>query len=257
MTTDLPTIALVHGAFADSSSWHPVIERLYQDAPDVVRGPQGELRGVVAIANPLRSLHGDAAYVRDVLASIPGPIVLVAHSYGGMVATEAAAGHDDVVALVYVGAFAPDHGESAFGLSTMFPGSTLGDALDAYPVSSGGVELVIKQSRFGHQFAADVPPGLAARMGATQRPVTQDALSESLAAPSPAWKRVPSWFVFGEQDLNIPVALSRFMAERAGSRGTRELAGASHALSVSQPGAVAASIVDAVAAVTLTSSAVG
>ncbi len=240
MSTQAPTIVLVHGAFAESASWNSVIDRLSDRA--------GSFRDVVAAANPLRSLAGDAAYVRDVLASIDGPIVLVGHSYGGMVITEAAAGNDSVVALVYVGAFAPDTGESAFQLSTMFPGSTLGDALDARPVSTGGDEFVIRPALFHHQFAADVAPRDAALMAATQRPVTLAALSDGLSTATPAWKHTPSWFVFGEQDLNIPAELSRFLAERAGSRGTLPIAGASHALAVSQPDAVAATILDAVTA---------
>jgi pimeloyl-ACP methyl ester carboxylesterase len=171
--------------------------------------------------------------------------VLAGHSYGGLVITEAAAGNDAVTALVYVCAFAAETGESAFELSGKFPGSTLGDALAAYPVMGGGTEFAIRKDVFHHQFAADVPAGQAALMSATQRPVTQAALTTGLPTSSPAWKTIPSWFVFGDQDLNIPVALHRFMAERAGARGVREIAGASHALSVSQPAAVAETILEA------------
>ena len=176
------------------------------------------------------------------------PVQLVSHSYGGMVMTEAATGNDAVVGLVYVNEFAPDHDESAFQLSTMFPGSGLADALVAYPVATGGNELAIRLELFHHPFAADVPASQAALMGATPRPVTQAALSEGLPTDTPAWKHLPSWFVFGDQDLNIPVTLHRFLAERAGSKGTRDVPGASHALSVSRPDAVAATILDAVAA---------
>jgi pimeloyl-ACP methyl ester carboxylesterase len=234
---DTPTIVLVHGAFAESASWAPVIERL-----------QARGHRVVAAGNPLRSVAGDGAYVRDVIAAVDGPVVLAGHSYGGFVITEAASRNDAVLGLVYVGAFAPDHGESAFQLATQFPGSTLGDALAAHPLATGGNDLVIRQELFHHQFAADVPAGHAAVMGATQRPVTEAALSQGLPTDAPAWKDRPSWFVFGEQDLNIPVALSRFLAERAGAKGTRELVGASHALAVSEPDAVTATILDAVAA---------
>jgi pimeloyl-ACP methyl ester carboxylesterase len=167
-----------------------------------------------------------------------------------MVITEAAAGCDSVVGLVYVAAFAPSSGESAFDLSTKFTGSTLGDALVAYPVSSGGVELIIDRTRFHEQFAADVPADQAALMAATQRPVTQAALSDGLASADPAWKHLPSWFVFGELDLNIPVELNRFLAERAGSHGTTEIAGASHAISVSNPDIVATTILDAATVLT-------
>lgn len=228
------TVVLVHGAFAESASWNGVIARLQERSVQAV-----------AAGNPLRSLADDARYVRDVIASIGGPVVLVAHSYGGMVATEAAAGNDGVVALVYVGAFAPDHDESAFALSMQFPGSTLGDALIAYPVSTGGDEVAIRQDLFHQQFAADVSPDVAALMAATQRPATLVALSDGLPTDVPAWKTIPSWFVFGEQDLNIPAALQRFMAERAAARATHEVAGASHALAVSSPDPVAATIFEA------------
>jgi pimeloyl-ACP methyl ester carboxylesterase len=230
----MATVLLVHGAFAESASWNGVTERLTAAGHDVV-----------AVANPLRSLSGDAAYVRDVIASIGGPVVLAGHSYGGMVITEAAAGNDAVTALVYVCAFAPDTGESAFDLSTKFPGSTLGDALAAYPVSTGGNEFAIRKDAFHHQFAADVDAEQAALMYATQRPVTRAALSTGLPTDQPAWKSIPSWFVFSDQDLNIPVALHRFVAERASARGVREIAGASHTLSVSQPAAVAETILEA------------
>ena len=238
MSEQTPTIVLVHGAFSESASWGAVVDQL-----------QSRGLPVVAAANPLRSVAGDAAYVRDVVSGLGSPVVLVGHSYGGIVITEAAAGNDAVVGLVYVAGFAPEHGESAFQLSTMFPGSTLAEALTAYPVSSGGNEFAIRQDRFHGQFAADVPAARAAVMGATERPVTEAALSGGLPADTPAWRQVPSWFVFGDQDLNIPVALERFMADRAGAEVTREMAGASHALSVSEPDAVTATIRDAVAAV--------
>jgi pimeloyl-ACP methyl ester carboxylesterase len=248
MSNETPTIVLVHGAFAESASWNSVIERLHHHGTTLVASHDRTVGDVVAAANPLRSLSGDAAYVRDVIASVGGPVVLVGHSYGGMVITEAAAGNDSVAALVYVAAFAPEHGESAFQLSTMFPGSTLGDALTAYPVATGGNELAIRRDVFHQQFCADVPAEQAALMAATQRPATEAALTEELPTDTPAWQHIPSWFVFGDQDLNIPVALQRFMAERAGAKETREMAGASHAIGVSDPAAVAATILDAVAA---------
>ena len=234
MTSNKPTVVLVHGAFAESASWNGVISRLREHGVTAV-----------AAANPLRSLSGDAAYVRDVIASIEGPVVLVGHSYGGLVITEAAAGSDSVVGLVYVSAFVPETGQSAFELSTSAPGSTLGEALAAYPVATGGNEFAIRQDVFAHQFAADVPEAEAQLMAATQRPVTEAALSEGLATSNPAWKSIPSWHVFGDQDLNIPVAVLRAGAERAGSQGTREIAGASHATPVSNPDAVVAAIAQA------------
>jgi len=239
MSDDRPTVVLVHGAFAESASWNGVIERL-----------QARDLAVVAAGNPLRSVAGDAAYVRDVLAVIEGPVVLVGHSYGGMVITAAAAaaGADAVVALVYVGAFCPATGESALTLSTRFPGSTLGETLTGHPLSTGGNELVITQDAFPAQFAADVPVRTAAVMAATQRPVTERALGEGLAGEREAWREIPTWFVYGDADQNIPAELQRFMADRAGAKGVREIAGASHALSVSQPDAVAEIIGEAIEA---------
>jgi len=233
MNDQRPVVVLVHGAFADASSWNGVVERLLERSIDVV-----------AVANPLRSLSTDAAYVRDVIAGIARPVLLVAHSYGGMVITEAAAQNDNVIGLVYVDAFAPDHGENAFQLSLKFPGSTLGDALNAYPVA-GGNEFAIRTDVFQQQFCADVPTAEAALMAATQRPVTEAALTEGLPTETPAWQSLPSWFVFSDGDRNIPVELHRFLAERAGAKGSKEIAGASHALSVSEPAAVTATILEA------------
>jgi pimeloyl-ACP methyl ester carboxylesterase len=234
MSEQNPVVVLVHGAFAESASWNGVVEQLLASSVEVV-----------AVANPLRSIAGDAAYVRDVIAGIGRPVVLVAHSYGGMVITEAASNNDAVQALVYVCSFAPGHGESAFELAGKYPGSTLGEALRAYPVATGGNELAIRSDVFHQQFAADVSAEQAAIMAATQRPVTEAALVTGLPTDTPAWQSLPSWFVFSDQDLNIPVALHRFMAQRAGSKGVREVAGASHALSVSNPDVVTASIRDA------------
>lgn len=236
MNTQAPTVVLVHGAFAESASWNPVIERLHGHGVDAV-----------AAANPLRSVSGDAAYVRDVIRALDRPVLLVGHSYGGLVITEAGAENPAVVGLVYVSAFAPDTGESAFGLSTSFPGSTLGDALTAYPLAGGGNEFAIRLDAFHEQFAADVPASTAGTMARTQRPVTELALSEGLPTTAPAWASVPSWFVFGERDRNIPPAALRAEAERAGAREVHEIAGASHAVSVSRPDDVTATILEALA----------
>ncbi|CAM3681731.1 alpha/beta fold hydrolase [Occultella aeris] len=231
-----PTVLLVHGAFAESASWNGVITRL-----------QKESIRTVAVANPLRSVAGDGAYVRAVADAIGGPVLLVGHSYGGMVVTHAAADNPNVVGLVYVGAFMPETGESALELSGKFPGSTLGEALLGYPVPGGDVELRIDGEKFHQQFAHDVPADLAATMAATQRPVTEAALTEALAVP-PAWRSVPTWSIWGEQDLNIPAELQTFQAERATARVAIELPAASHALSVSQPEETAQAILDAVRA---------
>lgn len=232
------TVLLIHGAFAESASWNPVISRLRERSVDVV-----------AVANPLRSVSGDAAYLRDVIAGIATPVVLVGHSYGGMVITEAAAGNDAVTGLVYVAAFAPEQGESALTLSSRFPGSTLGAALVTSPVPTGGNEFRIRPEAFHQQFVADGSAAEAELMAVTQRPVTEAALAEGLPTDAPAWTQLPSWFVFGDQDRNIPAEALRFMAERAGSKGTREVAGASHAVSVGAPDEVTTTILDAVAAV--------
>ncbi|QKW33252.1 alpha/beta hydrolase [Actinomadura sp. NAK00032] len=237
MSTDRPIVVLVHGAFAESASWNGVISRLRDRGLDAV-----------AAGNPLRGIPSDGAYVRDVIASLDRPVILVGHSYGGMVITEAAAGNPAVRALVYVAGFAPEPGETAFLLSGKFEGSTLGDALAAYPLSGGGNELRITDEKFHQQFCADVDPAEAALMGATQRPVTERALTEGLSVDQPAWRTIPSWFVFGSDDRNIPAALMHFMADRADARSTEEITGASHALAVSQPDAVAAMIAEAAGA---------
>ncbi|MDX2815705.1 alpha/beta hydrolase [Streptomyces sp. PA03-5A] len=232
-----PTVVLVHGAFADSSSWNGVITHLKQAGYPVV-----------AAANPLRSLAGDAAYVASVIKGVEGPVVLAGHSYGGAVISEAAAGETKVKALVYVAAFIPDKGESALELSNKYPGSTLGPNLDAlpFPLTDGevpfpltnagaGTDLYIKGEAFHDQFAADVPQDVTDLMAATQRPIAAVALEEEAIAA--AWRAIPSWSLVATADRNIPPAAQRFMSERAQAH-TVEV-DASHAVSVSQPEAVA------------------
>jgi pimeloyl-ACP methyl ester carboxylesterase len=143
----------------------------------------------------------------------------------------------------------PETGDSAFSLAASEPGSTLGEAVDAHPLSTGGVELVIRRSVFRDQFAADVSAEIAGFMGATQRPVTRAALTDAVQAPAPGWQDRPSWHVIGTEDRNIPAAVQLAGAERARSRGTYEVAGGSHAVHVSQPETVAAVIAEAVRAV--------
>lgn len=229
------TIVLVHGAFAGSSSWNGVAGRL------IAKGYP-----VIAVANPLRSIKGDAAYVASVVKSIPGPVVLVGHSYGGAVIGNAADGLANVKALVYVTGFAADIGESPSKLAGQFPGATLGPAI-APPVvlADGSKDLYIDQAKFHAQFAADVSASDAAVMAATQRPVTESALNENSEAA--AWKTIPSWFIYGSLDKNIPAAANAFMAERAHARKTIEVKGASHVVMVSHPDAVAALIEEAAA----------
>ncbi len=232
-----PIVVLVHGAFAESASWNGVLERLAAEGVTAT-----------AVANPLRSLQGDAQYLRDVVASLGAPVILVGHSYGGQVITEAAADNPAVRALVYVSAFAPESGETALDLSGKFPGSTLGDAVIARPLTSGGNELSIDVAKFPQQFAADVEPAVAALMAATQRPVTELALTGTISGEA-AWRTLPSWFVWGSADKNIPAEALRFMGERAGGVELTELPGAGHALPVSEPAAVTRTILSAVGAV--------
>jgi pimeloyl-ACP methyl ester carboxylesterase len=228
-----PTIVLVHGAFAESSSWNRVIDPLLSAG-----------HPVIAVANPLRGVASDAAAVSDVIRSIEGPVLLVGHSYGGAVISNVAADAGELIGLVYVCAFAPDAGESAFGLAQRFPGSTLGDAVQPVPRGDGTTDLYIARERFHEQFAADVPAPEAARMAATQRPATLEALQEA-SGDRPLWKELPSWFVIGGQDRNIPPELQRFMADRAGARNAIDLPDASHAAAVSQPEVTARLILEA------------
>jgi pimeloyl-ACP methyl ester carboxylesterase len=221
-----PTIVLVHGAFADSSSWEGVTRLLLAEGYPVI-----------AAANPLRGLQSDADYVANILNSIEGPVVLVGHSYGGMVISNAVQNNDNVQALVYIDAFAPDAGESAFALSTLFPGSTLGDALAPVALPDGLTDLYIQPEKFHTQFAADVPEDETRWMAATQRPVTDAALNE--VSGEPAWKTIPSWFIYGDADLNIPPAVIEFMAERADAWETVVVEGGSHVVMISHPDAVA------------------
>jgi pimeloyl-ACP methyl ester carboxylesterase len=227
-----PSIVLVHGAFAESASWDGVIDPLLDAG-----------HPVIAPGNPLRGLASDATSVADVVRSIDGPVVLVGHSYGGAVISNVPADAGDIVGLVYACGFAPDSGEDAISLSQKFPGSTLGDALRPVPRSDGTTDLYITTERFHEQFCADVPARQAARMAVTQRPVTQEALTEP--SGKPLWREVPSWFVIGEDDRNIPAALQHYMAERAGANRVLEIPGASHAIAVSHPHEIAHQILDA------------
>lgn len=222
-----PTVVLVHGAFADASSWSGVIARLEQDGYPVI-----------AVANPLRSVKGDGDYVRRIVAGLKTPVVLVGHSYGGSVITEAATQDADIKSLVYVAAFAPDVGESALMLTGKFPGSTLSATL-AEPVEleDGARDLYVQQARFHDQLAADVSANEAKIMAATQRPVTDFALGQ--VNSNAGWKDIPSWCVYGDADKGIPPEALAWMAKRANAKETVVVSGASHVVMVSHPDVVA------------------
>ncbi|MGW0866005.1 alpha/beta fold hydrolase [Streptomyces sp. NPDC002611] len=219
------TVVLVHGVFADASGWNAVTARLLKAG-----------HSVLAPANPLRDPAGDAAYLSGILAGLSGPVILVGHSYGGEVITNAARGHTHVKALVYVAAFAPDEGESALQLAREFPGSRLEDALVLRPLPDGSdAEGSIDPAKFHDVFAQDLPRATTGVMAVSQRPGSVGGL----AGPSgvPAWRSLPSWYVVAGADRVIPPALQRFMAGRAGSR-TVEVKGASHVVMMSRPDAV-------------------
>jgi pimeloyl-ACP methyl ester carboxylesterase len=232
--SDKPTIVLVHGAFADASSWNGVVPILENDGYTVI-----------AAANPLRSVKSDGDYVRAILKTIKASVVLVGHSYGGMVISNAANGQANVKALVYVAAFAPDAGETAGGLDTKFPGTLLGPDTLAQPVPlpGGGNDLYVRQDKFHEAFAPDLPEDAAKVAAATQRPITDIAFGEP--ATDPAWKTIPSWFIYGDSDTAIPPQALAFMADRAHPKETVVVKGASHVVMVSHPDAVAKVIEDA------------
>ncbi|MFE4622224.1 alpha/beta fold hydrolase [Streptomyces mirabilis] len=234
-TTTKPTIVLVHGAFADASSWNGVVERL-------------ERRGytVIAPANPLRGLYTDSTYIASVLDSIKGPIVLAGHSYGGAVISTAAAANPRVKSLVYVSALMPDVGESGMSLGAKYP-SELGTATKSVPYRAGGVsgtDLYLKPDRIHAVFAADLPVNTARVMAVTQRPAATTAFSET--AKVAAWKHIPSWFLVAKQDKTINPDQERFEAKRAGSHMVE--INSSHVAMISHPDAVTALLLQAATA---------
>jgi pimeloyl-ACP methyl ester carboxylesterase len=223
-----PTIVLVHGAFEDASIWNVVIQRLQR-----VGYP------VVAFANPLLGVAVDAAYLRSVLNRIEGSVILVAHSYGGAVITEAGANEPKVKGLVYAAAVMPAAGEAASQLIERFPGSSFPTSVDAVPYSlpdgTSGTYLLYQPAKFHSQVAADVPASEVALMIATQRPMNLAALNEKLT--SAAWTSKPSWQIRTLQDLAIPLAEQKFEADRAHSHVVE--VDSSHAVTVSNPDVVA------------------
>ncbi|MBG7702996.1 alpha/beta hydrolase [Streptomyces sp. MC1] len=232
-----PTVVLVHGAFADAASWSGVIEELQSHGIPVIAPP-----------NPLRGLASDAAYVASVAAQIDGPVVLVGHSYGGALITVAGV-TENVVGLVYVAAYALEEGESLGELQGRFPLSPLVSNLKqwTYPVPGGepAVEVTIAEDAFPSVFAADVPAEVTKVLAAAQRPLAAAAFEETASAA--AWKTKPSWALVAGADNAINPEVERFGAKRAGATIV-EIEGASHAVAVSQPKAVAELIRDAVRA---------
>jgi len=233
-----PTIVLVHGAWADGSGWSGVVERLQRRGYPVRVPP-----------NPLRSLPGDSATVADFLSTLTGPIVLVGHSYGGAVITNAATGNAAVKALVYVDAFAPEQGETVFPLAgadsaLAVDPTTVFDFVPYPGAPTGDVDLYLKQTVFLESFANGIPERKALVLYATQRPITFSAGNQPSGVP--AWKTIPSWYLIGTQDKIIPPAQQRFMAERAHAR--IEEAKAGHLAMVSRPDAVTDIILSAVRA---------
>ncbi|ANW16994.1 alpha/beta fold hydrolase [Streptomyces clavuligerus] len=240
-----PSVLLVHGAFADSSSWQEVTERL-----------TGEGYRVTAAELGLRGLSSDAAQVRALLDEQDGATVVVGHSYGGAVMGQAATGHPKAAALVYVAAFAPAHGESLGELDASFgDGESTLTITDAHPLPADpdvpdeyNVELTIKQDVFHQRFGADLAEERAAAMNGAQRPTAAAVFGEPAAAP--AWETLPSWYVVADADLMIPVAGQRRMAGRMGATVV-EVPGASHAVAVSHPDEVTRAIVTAAHTVTV------
>jgi pimeloyl-ACP methyl ester carboxylesterase len=237
-----PTVVLVHGAFADASSWNGVVTRLERDGYPVI-----------APAVPLRGLPEDSAYIASVLKSITGPIVLVGHSYGGAVISEAAVGDPQVKALVYIAALMPDTGENLGALASMFPGtSELQPALQPVPYAnsdgSTGTDLYIDPADFRAVFAADLPAAQAAQMAAEQRPLDASAFGDT--ATGAAWRTIPSWALIANQDEALGAPLERFEAQRAGSHTIA--INSSHVAMISHPGVVTSLI--ETAAVTTTGS---
>ena len=233
-----PTVVLVHGAFADGSSWNGVIERL-----------QAEGVRATAPPNPLRSISIDSAYINSLLDQTPGPVIAVGHSYGGAVITNAATNVDNVVGLVYVAAFAPDEGERLGEIEDDSRDSVLNSTLMPlhYPTGEDqetAVEFAIDPEKLHDAFAADLPEEQTAVMAATQRPVSELAFSEPNGEP--AWKKLPSWAVVATGDKAAGTDVVRSMAERAGATITE--AEGSHVIMVSKPQVVAEVILTAVAA---------
>lgn len=233
-----PTIVLVHGAWADNSSWNGVIERLQSLGYTVDVPP-----------NPLGGVSSDSAYLSDFLSTISGPIILVGHSYGGFVITNAATGNPQVKALVYDDAFIPAAGDTPESLSTAMPGSCLTSAalnFVPYPgAPSGDADVYVKQSVFPGCFANGLPASEGAALAAEQQPAVASILADTLTT-TPAWQTIPSWDIIGTADHVLPPAEQVAMAQRAGAHITE--INAPHLSMISDPGAVTWVILKAAAA---------
>ena len=234
-----PTIVLVHGGYADSSCWNATIQELQDKGYTTVCG-----------SNPLRGIPTDAPYIGSLLDSISGPIVLVAHSMGGTVITNAAAGKTNVKALVYIAAFVPDVGETQGELITKFPGSEVAPVSVPVPYTKAdgttGTDLYL--SKEGQAaFAADIPTSAFRVLQATQRPF--DAESFIFPTTAAAWKTIPSWGLVAGRDKAIPPACERFMYSRANARKVVEVPHSSHVAMISHPKIVADLIGDAAEAI--------
>jgi pimeloyl-ACP methyl ester carboxylesterase len=232
-----PTIVLVHGAWADATSWNPVITQL-QSAGFTVFAPPNMLRG----------LASDAASVANFVKSVPGPVVLVGHSYGGAVASVASATDPNVKALVYVDAFVPDAGDSCLSLLAGGPPPPPDLFLPVpFATATGGdADLFFNPKYYGAVFASDLPKAMSALMAVTQRPLTNSALTDKAPAAE-GWKTIPSWYVVGDADMVIPPKAQLFMATRAKAH-VSHAAGGGHPSMLSHPEATVAAIMAAVTA---------
>jgi pimeloyl-ACP methyl ester carboxylesterase len=227
-----PTIVLVHGAFADASSFRGLYDRLLPEDVTIIAPP-----------NPLRGLTGgDGEYLKSVIHEIDGPVLLVGHSYGGSVIT--AAGTDDnVVGLVYISGFAPDEGENLTDLQSKFPAPGIIPYIVEHELPGGGKEFTLAPEGFHESFCADIPAEDAAFYAISQRPLAGVALSES--APTPAWRTRPVWAVLPTADRCIDPGVHRFSYDRMGATVT-EIEGSSHVAMVSHPNEVAEVVMTAV-----------
>ena len=231
MADQEPTIVLVHGAFADASSFRPLYDSLL-----------GEGVTMIAPPNPLRGLTGgDGEYLKGVIAAIDGPVLLVGHSYGGSVIT-AAGTADNVVGLVYISGFAPDEGENLTDLQSKFPAPKIAAFIVQHQLPEGGTEFTLAPDGFHESFCADIPADDAAFYAIAQRPLAAVALTES--APTPAWRSHPTWAVLPTADGAIDPGVHRFSYDRMGAQIT-EVEGASHVVMISHPKEVAEVVITA------------